>query len=131
MSNRYSRKAVFQALEEKARVASDNVYRTSRPLAKITERMKDFIVIRLPQGITPYADTHNISYVQFLCFTKDRQEGIEDTTRTEGLIEAVSSLFPFNDTLISCNDTPIILQSKGDGMGFHSTIIQFRIVIKV
>jgi len=131
MSNRYKRKAIFQALEDKVRLVSSNVYRTSRPLAKITDRMKDFIVIRLPQGIEPYADTHNISYVQFLCFAKDRQEGIEDTTCMERLIEGVTSLFPFNDALMSCNDTPIILQSKSDGMGFHSTIIQFRIVIKV
>lgn len=129
--NRYKRKSVFQALEAKAKTVSDNVYRTSRPLAKITERMKDFIIIRLPQGIDPYADTHNTAYVQFVCFVKDVQEGIESTGRMEELIEGVSSLFPFNDELMSCNNTPIILSSKSDGMGFHSVIIQFKVVIKI
>jgi len=131
MSNRYKRKEVMMALEGKASAASGHVFRNNRPTAKATERMKDFVVVRLPQGIDPYADTHNIAYVQFVCFTKDRQEGIEDIEKTESMIEAITAQIPFDDALMSCNQKPSVLNTTSDGMGFHSTIIQTKIVIKV
>ncbi len=127
MANRYKRKEVLQALCLKAATVCEKVFPNSRPSA--TEQMGQFIVVRLPQGIYPYADTHNTAYVQMICYVRDKQSG-EDVTREEALIDGISSLVPFNDSLMSCNDTPRILVSKSDGMGFHSTVIQFKIVIK-
>ena len=129
MSNRYRRKAVLRELFEKALSVCDRVFTSSRPTA--TEKMERFIVVRLPQGISPYADTHNAAYGQFVCFARDRQGGVENVDVMEEMIEGVSSLFPFNDALLSCNGKPVVFETKSDGMGFHSTIIQFRIVIKV
>lgn len=127
--NRYKRKAVLEELVTKAKTVSANVFPSTRPTA--TTKMDDFIVVRLPQGIDPYADTHNIAYVQMNCFVRDRQGGIENSDVMEEMIEGVSALFPFNDALMSCNDTPLVLETKSDGMGFHSTIIQFKVVIKL
>jgi hypothetical protein len=129
MANRYKRKEVLQALYTKASTVCDKVFTSSRPTA--TDKMDEFIVVRLPQGIDPYADTHNIAVVQMNCFVRDRQGGIAREDVMEEMIEGITALTPFNDSLMSCNDTPLILNTVSDGMGFHSTIIQFKIVIKL
>lgn len=129
MANRYKRKEVLQALYAKASTVCDKVFTSSRPTA--TDKMDEFIVVRLPQGIDPYADTHNIAVVQMNCFVRDRQGGIAREDVMEEMIEGITALTPFNDSLMSCNDTPLILNTVSDGMGFHSTIIQFKIVIKL
>lgn len=129
MANRYKRKEVLEELYAKALTVCNNVFLTSRPTA--TDKMDKFIVVRLPQGIDPYADTHNIAYAQMVCFARDRQGGIENENVMEQMIDGVSALFPFNDALMSCNNTPTVLASISDGMGFHSTIIQFKVVIKI
>lgn len=129
MANRYKRKEVLQALRTKASTVCDKVFTSSRPTA--TDKMDEFIVVRLPQGIDPYADTHNIAVVQMNCFVRDRQGGIAREDVMEEMIEGITALIPFNDSLMSCNDTPLIPNTVSDGMGFHSTIIQFKIVIKL
>ena len=129
MANRYKRKEVLQALYAKASTVCDKVFTSSRPTA--TDKMDEFIVVRLPQGIDPYADTHNVAVVQMNCFVRDRQGGIAREDVMEEMIEGITALTPFNDSLMSCNDTPLILNTVSDGMGFHSTIIQFKIVIKL
>ena len=128
MAREYKRKEVLQELEGKAAMFSQNVFST-RPSA--TDQMDDFIIVRLPQGITPYADTHNTAYVQMICFVRDRQGGRENIEKMDELIQGVTSIVPFNDDLMSCNDAPLVLETKSDGMGFHSTIIQFHVVIKL
>lgn len=129
MANRYKREEVLQELYNKALTVCDKVFTSSRPTA--TDKMDQFIIVRLPQGIDPYADTHNTAYVQMNCFVRDRQGGIANEGAMEQLIDGVASLIPFDDALMSCNSKPLVLETKSDGMGFHSTIIQFRIVIKV
>lgn len=128
MAREYKRKEVLQELEGKAAMFSQNVFST-RPSA--TDQMDDFIIVRLPQGIYPYADTHNTAYVQMNCFVRDKQGGREQIDKMDELIQGVTSIVPFNDELMSCNDAPLVLETKSDGMGFHSTIIQFKVVIKI
>ena len=118
MANRYQRKAVCK-----------DVHTSNRETVKTTSNQ--FVIIKLPQGISPYADTHNTAYVQFQLFAKDIANGVESLQRMESLIEGCSSLFPFNTELISCNDKPVLLESVSDGMGYHSCVMQFKIVIKV
>ena len=125
----YKRKEVLRELCDKAFTVCENVFTSSRPTA--IDPMQKFIVVRLPQGIDPYADTHHIAYAQFVCYVKDRQGGIEDVDSMEEMIESVKSLFPFDDELLSCNNTPALLVTKSDGMGFHSSVIQFKLVIKL
>lgn len=120
---------VMRALYDKAITVDSNVYMSSRPTA--VDKKDTFIVVRLSQGIDPYADTHDTAYVQFHCYVRDRQGGIENVQQMGTLIDAVRALIPFSDELIVCNqDKPFQLPSKSDGMGFHSTVIQFKILIK-
>ena len=107
----------------------NDVHTSNRETVKTSSTQ--FVIIRLPQGITPYADTHNTAYVQFHLFAKDVSNGVESISRLESLIDGISTLFPFNTELMSCNDKPIQTDSKSDGMGYHSIIMQFRLVIKV
>lgn len=129
MANRYKRKEVVTALTEMVKTFCDEVHTSNRETVKTTSNQ--FVIVKMPQGIQPYADTHNTAYVQFHLFAKDISNGVESITRMDDLIEGASGLFPFNTELMSCNDTPIQLESKSDGMGYHSVIMQFRIVIKV
>ena len=128
MANRYKGRQVKEALYAMVSGICDKVY-TDRPTA--TEQMDKFVVIRLPQGITPYADTHNIAYVQISCFSRDRQGGVVNEDALEELVDGVVNLLPFDTDLMSCNEKARIFGTTGDGMGFHSTIIQFKIIIKV
>lgn len=127
--NRFNRKEVITRLTLKAKTVCNNVY-SSRPSAKIADRMKEFIVVKISE-MDPYADTHNIAYAQFICYTKDKQEGIENINASENLIDGIVNLLPFDDGLISCNCSPVMLDSKPDGMGYHATIIQQKLVIKL
>lgn len=107
---------------------STKVFTNTRPFA--TEQMDDFIVVRLSSE-DPYADTHDIGYVQFHVFVRDRQGGVENVPRMGALVNGVKNVFPFNNALASCNAKPTQLQVKSDGMGFHSTILQYKLVIKL
>lgn len=129
MANRYKRQAVLSALVNMVKPICNDVHTSNRETVKTSSTQ--FVIIRLPQGITPYADTHNTAYVQFHLFAKDVSNGVESISRLESLIDGISTLFPFNTELMSCNDKPIQTDSKSDGMGYHSIIMQFRLVIKV
>lgn len=129
MEDRYKRLDVLQELYTKALTVCDRVFVTTRPTS--ADSMDKFIVVRLSQGISPYADTHSTAYVQMNCYVKDRQGGIENVNVMQELIDGVISIVPFNDELMSCNDAPLVLETKSDGIGFHATAIQFKIVIKV
>ena len=129
MANRYKRQAVLDALRKMILPICGEVHTSSRETVKATSN--NFVIIKLPQGITPYADTHNTAYVQFHLYAKDIANGVESVQRMESLIDSVSGLFPFNTSLMSCNEKPLLLDSKSDGMGYHTSVMQFRIVIKV
>ena len=129
MANRYRRKEVLSALRAMVLPICGDVHTSSRETVKTSSNT--FVIIKLPQGIVPYADTHNTAYVQMQLFAKDIQNGVESIERMEGLIDGISGLFPFNTELMSCNEKPIQMPSVSDGMGYHSIIMQARIVIKV
>jgi len=129
MANRYNRKAVLGALRDMVLTVCPDVHTTNRETVKGTS--DKFVIIRLPQGITPYADTHNTAYVQFQLYAKDIANGVESVERMESLIDGVCGLLPFSTDLISCNEKPVLLGSMSDGMGYHSCVMQFNIVIKV
>lgn len=129
MANRYKRKEVLEALRTMVLPICDEVYTSNRET--VTTTKNQFVIIKLPQGITPYADTHNTAYVQFHLYAKDIANGVESLQRMEDLVDAFSALFPFSTSLMSCNEKPLLLESKSDGMGYHSSVMQFKIVIKI
>lgn len=125
----YKREEVLRELCDKVGTVCSHVYTSSRPSA--TERMNAFVVVRLSQGISPYAGTHHIATVQFICHVRDRAGGLERVDNMETLTSGLLALLPFNDALMSCNEKALLLDSKSDGMGFHASVIQFRIIIKL
>ena len=129
MANRYKREAVLTALRTMVLQVCSDVHTSNRETVKTSS--EQFVIIKLPQGITPYADTHNTAYAQFQLYAKDIANGVESVKRMESLIDGISNLFPFNTELMSCNSKPMMLPSNSDGMGYHSIIMQFRLVIKV
>ena len=129
MGNRYRRKEVLEALRTMLLGVCDTVYTSSRET--VTTTKDKFIIIKLPQGITPVSKIHNTAYVQLHLFAKDVANGVESVNKQESLTDGVCALIPFNTELMSCNDIPLVLESKSDGMGYHYIIMQFRIVIKV
>lgn len=128
MANRYNRQSVLTELRNMVLTVCDEVYFTNRETVKTASN--HFVIVKLPQGIDPTSDTHNTAYAQFHLFAKDVSNGVEGVARMESLVDGISGLFPFNNGHISCNDTPLMLESKSDGMGYHSIIMQFKIVIK-
>lgn len=129
MVNRYKREAVLTELYTMMTGVCKDVYTSSRPTVKDTT--DKFVVIRLPQGIRPVSDIHNTAYVQLHLYAKDRANGVEHVQRIEELVDGVLALIPFDTELMSCNETPVQLESKSDGLGYHSVVIQFRITIKI
>ena len=128
MTSIYKRRDVLLELREMILPICSDIHTSNRETVKTTK--KQFVIIKMPQGISPYADTHNTAYVQIHLFVKDISNGIESVEKMESLVEQVSSLFPFSSDLMSCNETPLLLESKSDGMGYHSSVLQFRITIK-
>ena len=123
----YQYERLLQTLYNMASGVCENVFVENRPAA--CDQMDEFIVVRLPQGIEPYADTHDIAYVQIICFARDKQKGLVDAVRLSNSVSRVKSLCPFNDGFISCNEKPKQAGITSDGTGFHSIVIQFKIVI--
>jgi len=126
--NRTQYEKLLSMLCVKAATVSTKVFTNTRPLA--TDKMDDFIVVRLTSQ-DPYADTHDLGYVQFHIFVRDRQGGIENVPRMGEMVQGVKALLPFNNDLATCNSKPVQLQSKEDGMGFHVTVLQYHIVVKL
>lgn len=129
MANEYKRKDVLEALRAMVLPVCSDVHMSNRETVKTSSNQ--FVIIRLSQGIRPYADTHNIAYVQFHLFAKDIANGVESVQRMEDLVDGICGLFPLSSELMSCNEKPIMSDSKSDGMGYHSIIMQFRITIKI
>lgn len=129
MANIYKRKEVLAALRGMVLPVCADVHTSSRETVKTSSNQ--FVIIKLPQGIRPYADTHNTAYVQFQLFAKDISNGVESVDRMESLIDGISSLIPFDTELMSCNEKPILTGSVSDGMGYHSSILQTKILIKI
>lgn len=119
---------LLSMLCEKVGGLTEKVFTNTRPLAY--EQMSDFIVVRLVSE-DPYAATHDMGYVQYHVYVRDRQGGIENVPRMGELVEGVKSVYPFSNALATSNAKPVQLQSRSDGLGFHVTVIQYRLVIKI
>lgn len=129
MANRFKRKEILQTICNRIGTICSNVYPNTRPSA--TDRMDSFVVVRLPLGVRPASDIHNYSTIQLQCYVRDKKSGVENVSAEEELIDNVLEVMHFSDSLMNCCHTPVILDSKSDGMGFHSTIIQINATIKI
>ena len=128
MSAIYKREEVLRAIYDMLYGICSEIYTSSRPVAKAPS--SEFLVIRLSQGIRSESELHNSCIGQIIIYVKDRADNIENVVREEQLVQDISALFPFNNGFMVCNSTPYLSESRSDGMGYHSIIIQFRFIIK-
>ena len=105
----------------------EKVFITDRPAAE-QKAMKDFVVIRLPQTIQDKGSTYQDTYCQINVFAHDRSNGIENTVRLDEMQMEVVSKFPIVTELFSAV-SPRLLPGGNDGLGFHSLIIQAKLII--
>lgn len=119
--------AVLQSLDELTADITEKRYVTTRPSA-VSEQMKEFLLLRIPQTIYDRGDTYQTTKGQIVIFVRDIDGGLENTYRLEQLQQAVTDLFPIvTDTYHARR--PILLAGGSDGAGFHTLIIQFSITI--
>ncbi len=123
----FPRMAVLQSLYELTAEITPNRFITTRPNA-VGEQMKEFLLIRLPQGIRQPGDTYQLTSAQIAVFVRDIQGGLENTLKLQQMQESVTALFPLNTPLYLASK-PILLAGGTDGAGFHSLIIQFSVRI--
>lgn len=123
----YQRKAVIEQLYNAVADISENRFISTRPSA-ISDKLEDFILIRLPQAIQQPASTYQTTIGQFVVFARDKRNTGENCARLEELQQQITSLFPISNSLFIAS-RPIILYGGSDGLGFHSLIIQFDIRI--
>lgn len=129
MLGEYHRQDILETLYKRCLSVCENVY-PDRP-SSARPSMDKFVVIRIPSGVKPYADTHDTCTIQFVCYVRDFQDGVENIPSVDSLVSGLLSMFPFEDELLSCKSRPLVLGSKSDGMGFHSVIIQFQTLVKI
>lgn len=123
----FRRKDILKKLTEIFDDVSRNVFVTSRPSTS-ENTMKDFIVVSLPIGIYDrhaYQDT----YCRIEVFVRNRKNGMEATDALDTMLQSVIDKFPLSNDLFSAT-TPRLLPGGDDGLGFHSLIIQAKVIIK-
>ena len=117
----YRRMDILKQIADAVTGIGEKVFITDRPAAE-QKAMKDFVVIRLPQTIQDKGSTYqNV-------FAHDRSNGIENTVRLDEMQMEVVSKFPIVTELFSAV-SPRLLPGGNDGLGFHSLIIQAKLII--
>ena len=113
----YRRMDILKQIADAVTGIGEKVFITDRPAAE-QKAMKDFVVIRLPQTIQDKGSTYQDTYCQINVFAHDRSNGIENTVRLDEMqMEVVSAV------------SPRLLPGGNDGLGFHSLIIQAKLII--
>lgn len=123
----FKRMELLKQLVEAVKDVGDDVFVTSRPPAT-QESMTKFVVVRLPQAIQDRGATYQDTYCQINVFAKDRANGLERTDVLEAMQTAVLEKFPIVTELFSAI-SPRLLPGGSDGLGFHSVIIQAKLII--
>ena len=103
----YRRMDILKQIADAVTGIGEKVFITDRPAAE-QKAMKDFVVIRLPQTIQDKGSTYQDTYCQINVFARDRSNGMTE------LFSAVS---------------PRLLPGGNNGLGFHSLIIQAKLII--
>lgn len=124
---KFQRMQILRELTELVAPIGDRVFCHDRPTATYPN-MEKFVVVRLPQGIRSASSIHSTSYCQIVVFARDNEGGLEDTVTLDEMCDSVCEMFPIVTDTFSAIE-PKLLNGGNDGLGFHSLIIQARLVI--
>ncbi len=122
----FPRVEVLGPLVEKLKAISPTVYLTSRPSA-VPGQIKDYIVVRLPNGIRDSADTYQSAKVHVYFFARDRAGEIENAWRLDEMMNALCAMCPIIHERFTA-DRPVYLRGAADA-GFHFTCLQLTLTI--
>ena len=117
----YRRMDILKQIADAVTGIGEKVFITDRPAAEQK-------AIRLPQTIQDKGSTYQDTYCQINVFAHDRSNGIENTVRLDEMQMEVVSKFPIVTELFSAV-SPRLLPGGNDGLGFHSLIIQAKLII--
>lgn len=123
----YRRKDILKQLVDAVTGIGEKVFVTDRSIAE-QKGMKDFVIVRLPQAIQDKGSTYQDTYCQINVFARDRANGLENTVRLDEMQMGVFEKFPIVTDLFSAV-SPRLLPGGNNGLGFHSIIIQARLII--
>ena len=123
---KFPRAEVLQTIYEAVKPMAEKTFLTTRS-SSIAEQIKDYIIVRLPNGIRDNGDTYQTAKVHLYLFARDRAGEIENAFRLEEMQNAVCGLFPFIHKRFTA-DRPQIIGGNADS-GFHYLIIQISITI--
>lgn len=91
---------------------------------------REFIVIDLPtelrQTIKGGMGVSESCYGTFTAFVKAKTDGTMNVNAQSALSQAIMDVFPISDKHVSAANPTILAQGE-DGLGYHVTVITFRI----
>lgn len=106
---------------------AEKVFITTRP-SVVSEKVKDYIVLRMNNGLRDRADTYQTGIAHITLFARDKSGEIENTFRLQQMIDAFLGLVPINDTVFTA-DRPRQVGGGGDS-GFHYVTFQISVTVK-
>lgn len=115
-------KGLYDALEDVA----DYRFVTNRPNV-IDERIKSYLVIRMPNGIRDKGDTYQLCTVYITLFARTKKSGVEDTLTLDNMQNKVCSLIPLVHPRFTADRT--IILGGGIDAGFNYLTIQLTVTI--
>ena len=99
---------------------------TSRPTA-LQKQVNEFVVISLPVRMVDRG-AYQETFCRVALFARDRANGQENTKGLEDLQEKVVGKFPIVSDFFSAID-PVLIPSGADTIGFHSLMVQAKLII--
>ena len=122
----FPRSEVLSPLTDMLKTISPTVFLTSRP-SVVAEQLKDYIVLKLPNGLRDRADTYLTGLAHIYLFARDRDGGIENAWKLDRMMNALCALCPIVHPRFTA-DRPLYLGGSGDA-GFHFIRMQISLTI--
>ncbi|MCM1295396.1 MAG: hypothetical protein NC311_07615 [Muribaculaceae bacterium] len=120
------RMSVLQGLHTLLSPIAEKVFLTTRPSA-VSEQMKDYIVLRMNNGLRDRADTYQTGIAHVTLFARDKSGEIENTFRLQQMMDAFLALIPIKQGLFTA-DRPRQVGGGGDS-GFHYVTFQISVTV--
>lgn len=117
---------VLQGLYNLLSPIAEKVFLTTRPSA-VAEQVKDYIVLRMNNGLRDRADTYQSGIAHVTLFARDKAGEIENTFRLQKMIDAFLALIPIRESLFTA-DRPRQVGGGGDS-GFHYVTFQISVTV--
>lgn len=117
---------VLQGLYNLLSPIAEKVFITTRP-SVVSEKVKDYIVLRMNNGLRDRGDTYLTGIAHVSLFARDKNGEIENTFRLQQMIDAFLTLVPVRNQVFTA-DRPRQVGGGGDS-GFHYVTFQIPVTV--